>query len=93
MLRSVDRVLVVEEMSPFLEHALHSLSSRLGIRTPIFGKLTGHLPVPFEIEPPTLEAAVRTLLGFSPNPMCRLPTSCDLCRCPRRLFRRPTLFQ
>jgi len=91
MLRSLDRVLIVEEMSPFLEHALHSLSSRLGIRTPIFGKLTGHLPVPFEIEPPTLEAAVRTLLGFSPKPArVALPLSVEprppiLCAgCPHR---------
>lgn len=37
-LRSVDRVVVVEELEPILENDLRILANRLGIATPIYGK-------------------------------------------------------
>ncbi len=58
------RVLVVEELSPFLEDALHALASRRGIRVDIRGKRTGDLPEPFEYSPEIIRAGLRSALGL-----------------------------
>ena len=42
LLREVDRVLVVEELSPFIEDAVRALSALHGLGTEILGKRTGH---------------------------------------------------
>lgn len=63
-LREVDRVLVVEELSPFLEDALRSLCTLHALEVEVLGKRTGHFPGPFEYAPPIIERALREALGL-----------------------------
>ncbi len=67
-LRSASRVLVVEELSPYLENALFALSARLRINVEILGKLSGHLPMAFEYEPAHVGAALRAACGLPEQP-------------------------
>ena len=88
LLADVDRVLVVEELSPFLEDAVSALCSRHGLRTEILGKRTGHLPEPFEYEPSVIRGALHAAfeLGPAPDPPANLepvvsrpPALCPAC--------------
>lgn len=64
-LQSAARILVVEELSPYLENVLFALSARRRVPVTILGKLSGHLPEAFEYEPAQIEDALREL--------CELP--------------------
>lgn len=61
-LSSVDSVLVVEELTPFVEEWVCVSAFRAGRMIPVFGKHTGHLPVEFEYSPDIVEDAVRKYL-------------------------------
>ncbi|MFH1109589.1 MAG: indolepyruvate ferredoxin oxidoreductase subunit alpha [Planctomycetota bacterium] len=61
-LNSVDSVLVVEELTPFVEEWVCVSAFRAGRTIPVFGKHTGHLPVEFEYCPDLVEDAVRKYL-------------------------------
>jgi len=61
-LSSVDSVLVVEELTPFIEEWVCVSAFRAGRTIPVFGKHTGHLPVEFEYCPDLVEDAVRKYL-------------------------------
>ncbi|RME22423.1 MAG: hypothetical protein D6806_12985, partial [Deltaproteobacteria bacterium] len=91
LLAGCRRILVVEELSPFLEDHLHALFSRSGINTEIFGKRSGHFPVPFEYTPDQITTAIHEAFGFgrpaperpAPEPLPARPPS--LCPgCPHR---------
>ena len=43
-IESFDKIFVIEELEPILEHDVRSMSSSLEGKDKIFGKLTGHLP-------------------------------------------------
>ena len=43
-LRSVDEVMVAEDVLPLVEHAVASLANRHGVSVRVFGRETGHLP-------------------------------------------------
>lgn len=43
-LKNLERVLVVEEIAPIAEESVNALVARHGLRTKVFGRLTGHLP-------------------------------------------------
>ncbi len=60
----LDRLLVLEELSPFLEDAVTALCGRRGITLEILGKRTGHAPEEFEYEPPVIRNALRAALGL-----------------------------
>ena len=62
-LEGCDRVLVVEELAPFLEDALRELSDRRKLSVEILGKRTGHLPTPFEYPPERIANAIHDALG------------------------------
>jgi len=68
LLKDIDEVLVVEELSPFLEDALAALAARSGVAVNILGKRSGHLPTPFEYEPQIIQAAVHSAFGLVPEP-------------------------
>ena len=69
LLRGVKRVLVVEELSPFLEDALAALSAREGQHSlQILGKRSGHLPEEFEYEPHVIRQGLHRALGLGPAP-------------------------
>jgi indolepyruvate ferredoxin oxidoreductase alpha subunit len=63
-LAGLDRVLVVEELSPYLEDALGALCSRHRLATEILGKRTGHLPEEFEYTPDVIARGIRQALGL-----------------------------
>ena len=88
LLADVDRVLVVEELSPFLEDAVSALCSRHDLRTEILGKGSGHLPEPFEYEPSIIRGALHSALELCPAPtppaslepvVSRPPALCPAC--------------
>jgi indolepyruvate ferredoxin oxidoreductase, alpha subunit len=90
-LRSVERVLVVEELSPYLENALWSLTARHGLRLQILGKQTGHLPEEFEYTPRIIQRGLHSALGLGadpgpePKPLPVAPRPPSLCPgCPHR---------
>jgi indolepyruvate ferredoxin oxidoreductase alpha subunit len=68
LMTRVDRILVVEELSPFLEDNLAALCARRGVRTEILGKRTGHLPEAFEYDPEIIQRGVHGALGLGPAP-------------------------
>jgi len=63
-LQSVDSVLVVEELTPFVEEWVCVSAFRAGRAIPVFGKHSGHLPVEFEYSPDLVEDAVRKYLDL-----------------------------
>lgn len=90
-LRGVERLLVVEELSAYLEDALRVLCSVHGVEVEILGKRTGHLPEEFECEPAALSRALHALLGLSavevarPSAPAVPPRPPSLCPgCPHR---------
>lgn len=91
LLEGVRLLLVVEELSPFLEDMLAGLLYRRGLKLEIFGKRTGHLPLYFEYQPDHIAAALHRLAGLgkavAPLPApeklpARPPTLCP--GCPHR---------
>ena len=64
-LRDVDSVLVVEELTPFVEEWISLSAFRAGRQIPISGKHTGHFPLEFEYSPDLVEDAVRSYLGMN----------------------------
>ena len=61
-LELVDSVLVVEELTPFVEDWVCLCALRNGLRIPILGKHSGHFPMEFEYSPDLVEDAVRDYL-------------------------------
>ena len=65
----MDEVLVVEELSPFLENTILSISAQEGIQVKISGKLSGHFPMPFEYDPELIYKAINRCLGVVSEPI------------------------
>jgi len=72
----VDRVLVLEDGSPFIEKKLLGLIPHA---VPIQGRLSGHLPLDGELDPDRVRAA----LGLEPRPGMDLSTFTAVPRPPR----------
>ncbi len=58
-LRTVDEVLVIEELTPYLEDSLLAMAQHYGVATRIHGKRDGRMPWPFELEPEEVELRIR----------------------------------
>ena len=74
-LRSVGKVLILEESEPLLEHDIQALAQRLGLATKICGK-TGPLTVFNEYTLPLVREALATILdkeGAASRPCAALP--------------------
>ncbi|MCZ7681269.1 MAG: thiamine pyrophosphate-dependent enzyme [Sandaracinaceae bacterium] len=67
-LAGVERMLVVEELSPHLEDALAALCHRRALSVEILGKRTGHLPFAYEYTPPVVARALDRLHGRAEEP-------------------------
>jgi indolepyruvate ferredoxin oxidoreductase alpha subunit len=67
-LQSVESVLVVEELTPFVEDWVSLQAFRSGRQIPIYGKETGHFPLEFEYGPDLVEDALRRYLGLASRP-------------------------
>ncbi|MBN2491994.1 MAG: indolepyruvate ferredoxin oxidoreductase subunit alpha, partial [Planctomycetes bacterium] len=79
-LETSERVLVVEELEPYLETELKAIAHEIGARARIHGKLgrdgNGFPPVPriYELSPDRIRPAVSALLGRPvPEPAARRP--------------------
>jgi indolepyruvate ferredoxin oxidoreductase alpha subunit len=90
-LARVDRVLVVEELTPFLEDELRGLAYETDPKVEILGKRSGHLPGRFAFTPEQIAAALRSFTGTTadraepaviPQVPPRPPTLCP--GCPHR---------
>lgn len=69
--RSVERLLVIEELSPFVEDALAAMCQRHGVAVQILGKRSGHLPVEFEYTPEIIQEGLASALGLA----CETPAA------------------
>lgn len=67
-LESVDSVLVLEELTPFVEEHVRVGAFNRGLHIPVRGKLSGHLPVEFAYSPEIVEDALRDDLGLPARP-------------------------
>jgi indolepyruvate ferredoxin oxidoreductase alpha subunit len=63
LLSGVKRLLVVEELSPYLEDALTVLASRNNLPVEILGKRTGHFPGEFEYDPEMIRELIPCVRG------------------------------
>lgn len=63
-LQAVDSVLVVEELTPFIEEQVSLCAFRHRRHIPILGKHSGHFPVEFEYSPEQVEDAVCDHVGL-----------------------------
>jgi len=87
-LRELDTVVVVEELSPYLEDRVRALCTLHGLSAKILGKRTGHLPGEFEYTPAIIQAALHEVfaIGAPVQPAAeerplpsRPPTLCVAC--------------
>lgn len=78
LLERAEKVLVLEELSPFVEDALLALAARHGLRVTILGKRSGHLPEPFEYTPGLIEGALFDAYGLGSRPAGAAPAPVDL---------------
>jgi indolepyruvate ferredoxin oxidoreductase alpha subunit len=88
-LRSVDRVLVVEELTPFVEDEIRAIAHEINPDLEVLGKRTGHLPSRFGYGPEVIGNALTSYAGQDrpepaegPEPAERvegpLPTAADI---------------
>ncbi|MBU0719033.1 MAG: indolepyruvate ferredoxin oxidoreductase subunit alpha [Planctomycetes bacterium] len=64
-LEVADSVLVVEELTPFIEDWVTRAAYRSRKNIEIIGKNTGHFPIEFEYSPDLVEDAIRAYLGLA----------------------------
>lgn len=65
-LECVDSVLVVEELTPFIEEIISLRAFRTGRTIPVLGKHSRHFPEEFEYSPHMVEIALRDYLKLAP---------------------------
>lgn len=89
--RDKERIVVVEELDPFLEDSVLRVCGQNGIAVPVCGKRSGHLPYEWEYSPDTLSrlSGLVDVVDFPepmPAPDVRLPgRPPTLCAgCPHR---------
>ncbi|MDO5862158.1 MAG: indolepyruvate ferredoxin oxidoreductase subunit alpha [Thermoplasmata archaeon] len=90
-MRGKERIIVVEELDPFLEDAVLRIAGQNMLDVPVYGKRSGHLPYAWEYSPDTLQslselADVKEFREPMPQPQVKLPARPPtLCAgCPHR---------
>ncbi len=85
------RIIVVEELDPYLEDAVLRICGQYGLNVPVYGKRSGHLPYAWEYSPDTLTgiaelASVKQFKKPLAKPDVKLPSRPPtLCAgCPHR---------
>jgi len=72
-LPTVDSVLVVEELTPYIEDAVALVAFRNQMQLPVYGKHTKHFPVEFEYNPTLVEDAICKYLDIELEPEQSIP--------------------
>ncbi|PUA32345.1 MAG: indolepyruvate ferredoxin oxidoreductase subunit alpha [Zestosphaera tikiterensis] len=62
-LSDCSKVLVIEELDPFIEEGVKNLAFDVGLNIPIYGKLSGYLPLEGELNTDLVSNALSKLLG------------------------------
>ncbi len=86
-LKDKEVVLAVEELEPYLEEAARIVAQERGVRVPILGKASGHLPRALEFSPGLVKDAIAKAFGVEYSP----PRAPDLSWVPELPPRPPTL--
>jgi indolepyruvate ferredoxin oxidoreductase alpha subunit len=76
-LQRVKRVLVIEELTPFLEDQLRAIAHELRPEVVVHGKRTGHLPQRFEYTPDVIANALAAFAG-SPREAPQAGVPCQI---------------
>ncbi|MGD2200706.1 MAG: indolepyruvate ferredoxin oxidoreductase subunit alpha [Candidatus Bathyarchaeota archaeon] len=71
LLERVDKVLVVEEVDPFVELHINAFAKETAPQVKIYGRQTGHLPREGELGPTILDNVLARLLGVPLKPVDR----------------------
>ncbi len=71
-LRSVKRVVVLEELEPFLEDQVRALANEFGIHVDVYGKAQGLVPRTGELDPDLIAEALVRLDMLDPKTIQRL---------------------
>ncbi|MBW2453550.1 MAG: FAD-dependent oxidoreductase [Deltaproteobacteria bacterium] len=88
LLGEVDELLVVEELSPFVEDRVRALAAERSLGVVIHGKRSGHLPEEFEYTPDVIQRGLHSATGLgslppvlpeSVAPPARPPVLCPAC--------------
>jgi len=72
-LASVESVLVVEELTPFIEEQVVLTAFGNGLSLPVLGKNSGHFPLEFEYDPDLVETKIREYLHLEPRTVAPVP--------------------
>ena len=88
-INSVEKILVVEELEPFLEDEIKILCKDMGRDIQILGKGSGHFSRMYEFDPLMVKKAISEVLGKTLAP----PEMPDLSSIPTLPMRPPTLCQ
>ncbi len=62
-LKSIDSVLIAEEVDPIMEKEVYSLLGKYGVNKKVYGKLDGTLPMVYEYSPDILKNALSKAIG------------------------------
>ncbi|MGQ9552613.1 MAG: indolepyruvate ferredoxin oxidoreductase subunit alpha, partial [Anaerolineae bacterium] len=87
-LHSLDSVLVLEEMAPFVETQVGAIAQRVGLSLPILGRASGHVPEEGELSDADIVSALAALFPGWPWPPAQavgrpMPSREPLCQdCP-----------
>jgi len=82
-MRSIEKLLVVEELEPVMENDLKAIAQESGLTLPIRGKGVGELSRLYEYDPGMVRAAVAEFAGISYEP-ARPPEMDELPELPAR---------
>ncbi len=63
-LRKHDKVVIVEELDPYMEEKIRAIAQINGIRTRIYGKLDGYFPMVYELNPDAVLQSLARILNM-----------------------------
>ena len=64
-IESVNRIIIVEELEPYLEGKTRILAQKYGLNKKIYGKMDGYFPRVYEYNPDVIRDAMSKILGMN----------------------------
>lgn len=78
-LRKHEKVVIVEELDPYLETKIRAIAQINGIKTTIYGKMNGYFPQSYELNPDTVIDSLSSIVPVKNYlPVNKTPKSSDL---------------